>query len=69
MVAGAILATLVGTYFLSGERGARNRRKMKMWALKAKNEIMDRIEDTKLTELVADIRKHWKYFLEASHKE
>jgi hypothetical protein len=34
-------------YFFTGERGARNRRKVRDWMLTAKGEILERMEDVK----------------------
>lgn len=42
--AGIAAAAALGAYFLYGEGGAKNRKKVKGWALKAKGEILERLE-------------------------
>ena len=42
----AALAAL-GTYFLYGERGAKNRKMISGWILKMKGEILEKVEDIK----------------------
>lgn len=43
----AVVAAAAGAYFLYGDKGARNRRKIKGWALKLKGEVLQRIENAK----------------------
>ena len=42
--AGIAAAAALGAYFLYGKDGAKNRKKVKGWALKAKGEILERLE-------------------------
>jgi hypothetical protein len=44
---GAVLAAAAGAYFLYGKDGAKNRKKVKGWMLKAKGEVLDKIEKAK----------------------
>ncbi len=43
-VAAAVAAAALGAYFLYGKDGQKNRRKVKGWMLKAKGEILERVE-------------------------
>ena len=43
-VAAAAAAAIVGAYFLYGKDGAKNRKKVKGWMLKAKGEVLEQIE-------------------------
>lgn len=43
----ALAATAAGIYFLSGKKGAKNRKKVKGWMLKAKGEILQEMEHMK----------------------
>lgn len=49
MKTGLSLAALaaIGTYFLYGERGAKNRERVKGWALKMKGEVLEKVERVK----------------------
>jgi hypothetical protein len=50
-VAGATAALAVGGYYLYGPNGSKNRIKVEAWKLKAKGEILEKIEKTEnLTE-------------------
>ncbi|MBX4188069.1 MAG: hypothetical protein KW793_02950 [Candidatus Doudnabacteria bacterium] len=40
----AIAAAAAGAYFFYGPNGSKNRKNMKAWAVKAKGELMERIE-------------------------
>lgn len=40
-------AAVAGTYFFSGARGAKNRKKVKEWATKAKRDVVKRIRTLK----------------------
>jgi hypothetical protein len=40
-------ATAAGVYFLSGKKGAKNRKKVKGWMLKAKGEVLQEMEHMK----------------------
>lgn len=44
-IAAAIAAAALGGYLLYGKNGAQNRRKVKGWMLKAKGEILERVEN------------------------
>ena len=44
---GLAVAGLAGAYFLYGKDGAKNRKKVKTWALKAKAEVLEKIEKAK----------------------
>ena len=41
------LAGIAGGYFLYGKDGAKNRKKIKSWGLKAKAEVLEKIEKAK----------------------
>jgi hypothetical protein len=41
------LAGIAGGYFLYGKDGAKNRKKIKAWGLKAKAEVLEKIEKAK----------------------
>jgi hypothetical protein len=41
------LAGVAGAYFLYGKDGAKNRKKVKAWGLKAKAEVLEKIEKAK----------------------
>jgi len=43
----ALAATAAGVYFLSDKKGARNRKKVKGWMLKAKGEVLQEMEHMK----------------------
>ena len=43
----ALAATAAGIYFLSGKKGAKNRKKVKGWMLKAKGEVLQEMEHMK----------------------
>lgn len=44
---GLAVAGLAGAYFLYGKDGAKNRKKIKTWALKAKADVLDKLEKAK----------------------
>lgn len=46
-IAGITAAAIAGGYFLYGKDGAKNRKKVKSWALRTKAEVMDKLEKTK----------------------
>lgn len=46
-IAGAAAATAAGAYFLYGPNGAKNRQKIESWSLKAKADILARLEKLK----------------------
>lgn len=46
-IAGLAAAGIAGAYFLYGKDGAKNRKKVKSWALRTKADVMDKIEKTK----------------------
>lgn len=37
----------IGAYFLTGERGAKNRERIYGWTLKMKGEVLEKVEDLK----------------------
>jgi hypothetical protein len=43
-IAAAVAAAAAGAYMLYGKQGAKNRQKIKGWALKAKGEVLDQME-------------------------
>ncbi|MBI5221094.1 MAG: YtxH domain-containing protein [Candidatus Liptonbacteria bacterium] len=43
----AVATAVVGAYFLHGKKGAKTRRQVKSWMLKARAEVMDQIEQAK----------------------
>lgn len=51
-IAGAVAAAIAGAYFLYGTKeGSKQRKNIKGWALKAKGEVLEKIENAKdLTE-------------------
>ncbi len=46
-LAGAIAASVTGIYYFYGPEGRKNRRKMEIWTLKARAEILDKLEKGK----------------------
>jgi gas vesicle protein len=44
---GLAAVAAAGTYFLYGERGARNREKIAGWTLKMKGEVLEKVEELK----------------------
>lgn len=42
--AGLAAAAVIGAYFLGGKHGAKNRAKVKSWMLKARGEVLERVE-------------------------
>ena len=75
--AGVGIAALAaaGAYFLYGKRGAKNREKIKGWVLKAKGEVLDKMENLKhvnkdtYNELVDDVTSRYKRVKKASGPE
>lgn len=49
----AVSALALGTYLLYGKDGAKNRKKAKAWMLKAKGEVLERVEGLKEMSLEA----------------
>ena len=50
-IAGAAAAAIAGGYFFYGKDGAKQRKHLKSWSIKAKAEVMDKLEKAKdLTE-------------------
>jgi len=45
--AGAVVAAAVAGYFLYGPKGAQNRKKIEAWSVKAKGEVLSKLEDAK----------------------
>lgn len=58
-------AAAAGTYFLYGKDGAKNRKKIKGWTLKAKGEILERMEklgelsEEKYNEIITQVAKQY----------
>lgn len=46
-IVGLAAAGVAGAYFLYGKDGAKNRKKIRSWALKAKGEVLEKIEKAK----------------------
>lgn len=46
-IVGLAAAGIAGAYFLYGKDGAKNRKKIKAWSLKAKGEVLEKIEKAK----------------------
>lgn len=46
-IGAAVAAGIAGAYFLYGKDGAKNRKKVKAWMLKAKGEALEKIEKLK----------------------
>ena len=53
---GLAALTAAGTYFLYGEKNARNREKVRGWALKMKGEILQKLEDARKIDREAYLR-------------
>ncbi len=47
-LAALAVAGIAGAYFLYGKDGAKNRKKVKTWALRAKADVMDKLEKSKV---------------------
>jgi hypothetical protein len=43
--AGLVAAAAIGAYFLGGKDGAKNRKAVKGWMLKAKGEVLEKLEN------------------------
>jgi hypothetical protein len=46
-LAGLAVAGIAGTYFLYGKDGAKNRKKIKAWTLRAKADVLEKLEKAK----------------------
>jgi histone H3/H4 len=44
---GATAAAIAGGYFFYGKEGAKHRKKLKAWSIKAKGEVMEKLEKAK----------------------
>lgn len=44
---GAAAAAIAGGYFFYGKDGAKHRKKLKAWSIKAKGEVMEKLEKAK----------------------
>ncbi len=70
-----LVAVAAGGYFLYGKDGAKNRKKIKGWALKAKGEMLENIERLKsvnqktYNEIVDRVAKRYKKFKQVDKKE
>ena len=70
-----LVAVAAGGYFLYGKEGAKNRKKIKGWALKAKGEMLESIERLKninqktYNEVVDRVAKRYKKFKQVDKKE
>lgn len=47
-LAAIAVAGVAGAYFLYGKDGAKNRKKVKAWGLRAKADVMDKLEKSKM---------------------
>ncbi len=71
----SLVAVAAGGYFLYGKDGAKNRKKIKGWALKAKGEMLEGIERLKhvnqktYNEIVDRVAKRYKKFKQVDKKE
>lgn len=71
----SLVAVAAGGYFLYGKDGAKNRKKIKGWALKAKGEMLESIERLKqvnqktYNEIVDRVAKRYKKFKQVDKKE
>lgn len=45
-----LAAVAIGTYFLTGKRGAKNRAAIRGWMLKVKGEVLEKVEKVKKLE-------------------
>jgi len=70
-----LAAVAAGGYFLYGKDGKKNRDKVRGWALKAKGEMLERIEKLKTVnqktynEVVDRVAKRYKKFKQVDKKE
>ncbi len=46
-IAGAAAAAIAGGYFFYGKEGAKHRKNLKSWMVKAKSEVMEKLEKAK----------------------
>lgn len=71
----AAAAAAAGAYFLYGKNGAKNRKKVRGWALKAKGEILENIESAKdmskesYEKLLAEAQKRYSAMPHVDKKE
>jgi hypothetical protein len=74
-LAAAAAAAAAGAYFLYGKDGAKNRKAVKGWMLKARGEVMDRMEklenvsEAKYREIVDTVIRGYKSAKNASPAE
>ncbi|OGY98405.1 MAG: hypothetical protein A2855_02655 [Candidatus Liptonbacteria bacterium RIFCSPHIGHO2_01_FULL_57_28] len=74
-LAAAAAAAAAGAYFLYGKDGAKNRKAVKGWMLKARGEVMekmeklDKISETKYKEIVDSVVRGYKSARKASPAE
>ena len=74
-VAAALAAAAAGAYFLYGKDGAKNRKKIKSWMLKAKGEVLEKMEklkevnEEKYNEIVDAVAKKYLAVKEMDAKE
>lgn len=74
-LAAAAAAAAAGAYFLYGKNGAKNRKTVKGWMLKARGEVMDRMEklesvsEAKYREIVDTVIRGYKSAKNASPAE
>jgi len=65
-LAAATVAAAAGTYFIYEKSGPKTRKKMKGWTLKAKGEVLERLEDLKEVnekvyyEVIDEVSKQYK---------
>jgi hypothetical protein len=74
-IAAATAAAAAGAYFLYGKNGAKNRRKVKSWMLKARAEVLQKMEalesvsEEKYREIVDSVVRGYKQAKKASPAE
>lgn len=72
---GFVAAAAAGAYFFFGKDGESNRKKIKGWAVKAKGEVLDKLEDLKTVnkknydKIVDEVTKKYKKVKKASGPE
>lgn len=74
-IAAALVAAAAGAYYLYGKNGAKHRKQIKGWALKAKGEVLERIEQMEdVTEgayhrIIDDVTKQYRKYKEVDNAE
>lgn len=73
--ASAVTALVAGAFLLSGERGQKNRTMMRGWAVQAKGEVMEELENLKevtqdkYLEIVDVVLKRWQSTKKVGEKD